>query len=176
MTIENSKYYQVNDINTLIHNVTDTYHPELTEPIPPTNYSIPPEQQSTSSTPFSLHQVCMTNLNPLPRTPSLYNVQPTSHSSQPRIFPSLQYSPENLKFVNKFNFQFFDLTDTEYVTLCNLLLKYKTCYATHKNDVGKIATPFRIRLKPNAQLIKQHPSKVPIHYRDKLNTLLKELE
>ena len=68
------------------------------------------------------------------------------------------------------------LTDTEYVTLCNLLLKYKTCYATHKNDVGNIATPFRIRLKPNAQLITQRPSKVPIHYRDKLEKLLKELE
>ena len=46
----------------------------------------------------------------------------------------------------------------------------------HKNDVGKIATPFRIRLKPNAQLITERPSKVPIHYRDKLKTLLKELE
>ena len=118
----------------------------------------------------------MTNPNPLKRTPSLYNVQPISHCSQPRVFPSLPYSPENLKFINKFNFQFSDLTDTEYVTLCNLLLKNKTCYATHKNDVGKIATPFRIRLKPNAQLITQRPSKVPIHYRDKLNTLPKELE
>ena len=95
----------------------------------------------------------MTNLNPLPRTSSLHNVQPTSHSSQPRVFPSLPYSPENLKVINKFNFQFSDLTDTEYITLCNLLLKYNTCYATHKNDVAKIATPFRIRLKPKAQLI-----------------------
>ena len=57
-----------------------------------------------------------------------------------------------------------------------MLPKYKTCYATHKNDVGKISTPFRIRLKPNAQLMTQRPSKVPIHYRDKLNALLKELE
>ena len=57
-----------------------------------------------------------------------------------------------------------------------MLLKYKTYYATHKNDVGKISTPFRIRLKPNAQLMTQRPSKVPIHYRDKLNVLLKELE
>ena len=152
------------------------YHPELTEPIPPTNYSIIPEQQSTSPTPFSLHQVFMTNLSPLPTTPYLYNVKPTSHSSQPRVFPSLPYSPENLKFINKFNFQFSDLTDTEIVTLCNLLLKYKTCYATHKKDVATIATPPRIRLKPNAQLITQRPSKVPIHYRDKLNTLLKELK
>ena len=57
-----------------------------------------------------------------------------------------------------------------------MLLKYKTCYATHENDVAKISTPFRIRLKPNAQLMTQRPSKVPIHYRDKLNVLLKEFE
>ena len=118
----------------------------------------------------------MTDTDSLSHSPSLYNVQPTSHSSKPRVFPSLPYSQENLKFINKFNFQFSDLTDTEYITLCNLLLKHKTCYATHKNDVGKIATPFRIRLKPNAQLLTQRPSKVPIHYRDKLNTLLKDLE
>ena len=80
----------------------------------------------------------MTDTNPLPHSPSLYNVEPTSHSSQQRVFPSLPYSPENLKFIHKFNFQFSDLTDTEYVTLCNLLLKYQTCYATHENDVGKI--------------------------------------
>ena len=110
------------------------------------------------------------------QTSPLYNVQPTSHTSEKRIFPSLPYTSENLKFINKFNFQFSDLTDTEYITLCNMLLKYKTCYATHKNDVGKISTPFRIRLKPNAQLMTQRPSKVPIHYRDKLNVLLEELE
>ena len=46
----------------------------------------------------------------------------------------------------------------------------------HENDVGKISTPFRIRPKPYAQLITQRPSKVPIHNRDELNTLLKELE
>ena len=71
---------------------------------------------------------------------------------------------------------FLTLQETEYITLCNMLLKYKTCYATHKNDVGKISTPFRIRLKPKAQLMTQRPSKVPIHYRDKLNVLLKEVE
>ena len=53
---------------------------------------------------------------------------------------------------------------------------YKTYFATNKINVEKTATTFGIRLKPNAQLITQRPSKVPIHYRDKLNTLLKELE
>ena len=106
----------------------------------------------------------MTNDDIPNQTSPLYNVQPTSHTSEKRIFPSLPYTSENLKFINKFNFQFSDLTDTEYITLCNMLLKYKTCYATHKNDVGKISTPFRVRLKPNAQLMTQRPSKVPIHY------------
>ena len=78
--------------------------------------------------------------------------------------------------MNKFNFQIFDLTLTEYVTLCNLLFKYETCYALHKNDVVRIVTLFRFKHKPNAQLITQRPSNVPIHYRDKLNTLPKELE
>ena len=97
-------------------------------------------------------QIYMTN-NDIPnQTSPLYNVQPTSHTSEKRIFPSLPYTSENLKFINKVNFQFSDLTDSEYITLCNMLLKYKTCYATHKNDVGKISTPFRIRFKPNAQL------------------------
>ena len=118
----------------------------------------------------------MTNSDIPNQTSSLYNLQPTSHTSEKRIFHSLPYTSENLKFNNKVNFQFSNLTDTEYITICNMLLKYKTCYATHKNDVGKISTPFRIRLKPNAQLMTQRPSKVPIHYRDKLNALLKELE
>ena len=117
----------------------------------------------------------MTN-NDIPnQTSPLYNVQPASHTSEKRIFPSLPYTSENLKFIIKFNFQFSDLTDSEYITLCNMLLKYKTSYATHKND-GKISTPSRIRFKPNAQLMTQRPSKAPIHYRDKLNILLKELE
>ena len=118
----------------------------------------------------------MTNSDIPNHTSPLYNDQPTSHTSKTRIFPSLPYTSENLKFITIFIFQFSDLTDTEYITLCNMLLKYKTWYASHKNDVGKISTPFRIRLKPNAQFITQRPSKVPIHYRDKLNTLLKELE
>ena len=109
-------------------------------------------------------------------TSTIYNVQPTPHTLKPRIFPALSFTSENPKIINKFNFQFSDLSDTEYVTLCNLIIKYKTCYAKHKNDVGRIATSFRIRFKPGAQLLTQRPSKVPFHNRDKLNALLKELE
>ena len=109
----------------------------------------------------------MTNSDTPPITSPCYNVEPTSHTSKPQIFNSLSYTIVNLKFINNFNFHLSDLTDTEYITLCNLLLQYKTCYATHKNDVGKIATTFRIRLKSNAQLVTQRPL---------FNTLLKKLE
>ena len=57
------------------------------------------------------------------QTLPLYNVQPTSHTSEKRYFPSLPYTSDNLKSINKFNFQFSDLTDTEYITFCNMLLK-----------------------------------------------------
>ena len=104
--------------------------------------------------------------------PNIYMVQPTYYRTKLRIFPTLPNSMDNLKFINKFNFQFSDLTDAEYVFLCNSLVKHRHCYATHNKDVRKIATPFKVRLKPKAQ----RPAKVPIHYRDKLNTLLKVLE
>ena len=69
----------------------------------------------------------MTNADTSPKTSSLYDVQPSLLTSKPKIFPSIPYTTENLNFRNQFNFQFSDLTDTEYITHCNLLLKYKTC-------------------------------------------------
>ena len=68
------------------------------------------------------------------------------------------------------------MTDTEYVNLCSILNNNQNCYAKHRNDVGKISTPFRIRIKENCKLQTQRSSKVPIHYRDRLNKLLVELE
>ena len=41
---------------------------------------------------------------------------------------------------------------------------------------SKISTPSRIRIKENCKLLTQRPSKVSIHYRDRLNKLLTELE
>ena len=34
ITNENPNFYQVNDINTSIHNVTHTYHSDITKPVP----------------------------------------------------------------------------------------------------------------------------------------------
>ena len=68
------------------------------------------------------------------------------------------------------------MTDTEYVNLCNFPNNNQNPYAKHRNDVGKISTPFRIRIKENCKPQTQRPSTVPIHYRDRLNKLLVELE
>ena len=51
---------------------------------------------------------------------NIYNLQPTSDTPRSRTFPTLRYSKDNPKLIDKFNFQFYDLTDTEFVTLCNL--------------------------------------------------------
>ena len=91
-------------------------------------------------------------------------------------FPSLPYTIENQRFIQKFNFEFSDLTDTEEINLCNILINNQNCYAKHRNDVGENSTPFRIRIKENCKLQTQRPSKVPIHYRDRINKLLVELE
>ena len=144
ITNEKPKFFQNNDINTLIHNVTHTHHPEITEPVPQTIYIIPYDDPTTPPPQFSLHQIYLTNSDIPNQTSPLYNVQPTSHTAEKSNFPSLPYTSENLKFINSFNIQFCDLTDTEYIPLCNMLPKYKTCYATHKNDFGTISTPFRI--------------------------------
>ena len=91
-------------------------------------------------------------------------------------FLSLPYTTEYQQFIKKFNFGYSDSTDNEYVNLCNILSNNQNCYAKHRNDVGKISTPFRIRIKENCKLQTRRPSKVPFHYRDRLNKLLVELE
>ena len=133
ITNEKPKYYQVTDINSLVHNVAHAYHPDKTEPIPSSNYNTSTQDIPSPSNHFSLPQIHMTSptFHDTPHS-NIYNVQPTSDTSKSRTFPTLTYSKNNLKFINKFNFQLSDLTDTEYVTLCNLLGKHKNCYATQK--------------------------------------------
>ena len=102
------------------------------------------------------------------------NLRPSDKTR--KDFPSLPYTAENQQIIKKFNFEYPDLTDNESVNLCNILINNQHCYAKHRNDVGKISTPFRNRIKANCKLQTQRPSKVPIHYRDRLYKLLVELE
>ena len=89
ITNEQPKYYQVNDINSLVHNVAHTYHPDITEPIPSSNYNTSTQDIPSSSNHFSLHQINMTppTLNDTPHS-NIYNVQPTSDTSRSRSFPT----------------------------------------------------------------------------------------
>ena len=177
ITNETPKQYQVHDIISSVHNVAQASHPEIAEVIPQTNYAPQYTDDTCHSRKIILHQVYVTEASTSKiQSNSLYNVQPSSHRTKPRIFPSIPNTNEIHKFIIKFNFQFSDLTDTDYVTLCNFFIEHNNCYGTHKNDVGTTSTPFPFRLKTNAQLMTQHPSKVPFHYRDDLNALLKKLE
>ena len=90
------------------------------------------------------------------------NLQASQFLNRP--LPSPTYSPNTQHFVMKYKFQYPDVTDEEYLKLCVISVKYQHCYATHRNDVGKIASSFTIRLKPNAKLQTQRPTKIPIHY------------
>ena len=86
ITNEKPKFFQVNDINTLIHIATHTYHPEITEPVPQTNYIVHYDDPTTPTPHFSLHRIYMTNSDIPNHTSLLYNVQPTSHTFKKRIF------------------------------------------------------------------------------------------
>ena len=108
ITNEKPKFFKVNDINTLIHNVTHTYHPDITEPLPQTNYIVQYDDPTTPPPQFSLHQIYMTNDDIPNQTSPLYNVQPTSHTSEKRIF-SRRILEENEPdyYSGKFFFSFF---------------------------------------------------------------------
>ena len=88
----------------------------------------------------------------------------------------MPYFPGTQQDLYNFKYQYSDVTDEEYTKFCAILVRDQLCYATHRNHVGKIATLLKARLKPNAKLQTQRPTKVLIHYRDKLKNLLAELE
>ena len=55
------------------------------------------------------------------------------------------------------------------------LINNKDVYSQHKYDVGKLKQKFHVKLLPNSTLAKQRPSKVPLHYQEKLENLLEQL-
>ena len=132
----------------------------------------------TRAIPQSLLEINKTEINdktfqlPIPSVTG--NLRPSDKIRKDLL--SLPYTTGNQQFIKKFNFEYSDLTDAEYVNLCNILINNQHCYAKHRNDVGKISTPFRIRIKENWKLQTQRPLKVPFHYRDKLIKFLEEPE
>ena len=176
LTQTTAPHYRVHDVNSLIHSVIHAYHPDTTIPIKQNDYT--DMNLCTRVIPQSLLEINKIEVNdktlqlPIPSVTG--NLRPSDKIR--KDFPSLLYTAEIQQFKKKLNFEYSDLTDTENVNLCNILINNQNCYAKHRNDVGKVSTPIRIEIKENCKLQTQRPSKVPIHYRDRLNKLLVELE
>ena len=91
------------------------------------------------------------------------------------MFPPLPNSGESLRFLKKIHSKNSDLKYFERIQLCRNLVESKHCYATHRRNVVEICTSFWIRTKLDAKQQTQKPTKVPIHYPDKLNAILDDL-
>ncbi len=86
-----------------------------------------------------------------------------------------QFRSEDAHFLKSFDFQYSDLNDTELIELMKILIEDSDVYSKHKYDIGKIKQKFHITLKPNTELRKQRVSKVSLHYKEKLDSLLEQL-
>ena len=62
------------------------------------------------------------------------------------------------------------------ILLIDTLVDARDVYSQHKFDVGKTRQEFHVTLKPNVELKRQRPSKVPLHVKQKLEKLLTQLE
>ena len=60
--------------------------------------------------------------------------------------------------------------------LIDMLIDSRDVYSKHKFDVGKTRQKFHVTLKPNIELKKQRPSRVPLHLKEKLEKLLTQLK
>ena len=169
-------HFRVHGVNSLIHSVTHAYHPDTTIPIRQNDYT--DMNLCTRVNPQSLLNINKIEVNDktfqLPIHSVTGNLRPSDKIR--KDVSSLPYTAENQQFIEKFNFEYSDLTDNEYVNLCKILINNQHCHAKHRNYIGKIYTPFRIRIKENCKLQTQRPSEVSNHYRDRLNKLLVELE
>ena len=89
----------------------------------------------------------------------------------------LQYQPKEFQqYFKVFDFQFLDTTDEEMTFIIDMLNDSRDVYWQHNFDVGKTRQSFHVKLKPNVELKRQRPSKVPLHLKEKLKKLLTQLK
>ena len=81
-----------------------------------------------------------------------------------------------MQHVKEINFQFSDITDEEMTLPINMLIDSGDVYSGHKFDVSNARQKFHVRFKPNVELKRQTPSKVPLHLKEKLEKLLTQLK
>ena len=80
-----------------------------------------------------------------------------------------------IEYLKKFDLTQSDLTDKEFRVLLKVLLDDEDVYCHHKYDVGRTKQKFHIPLKLDCEFKKQRPSKVPLHLREKLETIMDEI-
>ena len=78
--------------------------------------------------------------------------------------------------MKEFDLQFSETTDEEMTLLIDMLIDSRDVFSQHKFDVGRTRQKFPVTLKPNVELKKQRPSKVPLHLKKKLEKLLSQLK
>ena len=87
-----------------------------------------------------------------------------------------EFSPTEQTFLKIFDFSESGITDSELQHLLRVLIENNDVFSKFTYDVGKITQKFHVKLKKDAELRKQRPSKVPLPYRDRLEILLIELQ
>ena len=87
-----------------------------------------------------------------------------------------EFSPTEQTFLKNFDFSESDVTDSGLQHLLRVLFENNDVFSKFTYDVGKITQEFHVKLKKDAELRKQRPSRVPLHYRDRLEILLNELQ
>ena len=79
------------------------------------------------------------------------------------------------EYLKKFDFTKSYLTGDEFRVLLKVLLDDDDLYSHHKYDINRTKQKFHIPLKKDCEFKKQRPSKVPLHLREKTETLMDEL-
>ena len=122
VTIEKPPYYQVNDVNTLLHSIIHTCHSDLTEPQKPSEYiCMDIQQQSYNSIQPHINRIHINDKTfNIPTTPVLQNVQPTSFIK--KTFPPLPFAEENQKFEKGIQFS---ILRSFWYRKCQIM--YNTC-------------------------------------------------
>ena len=85
------------------------------------------------------------------------------------------FSKSDREFLKKFDSSQSDINDAQLLDLMKPLDRDKDVYSQHKYDVGKTKQKFHVKLRPNSTLAKQRPSRVSLHYQEKLKILLDQL-
>ena len=78
--------------------------------------------------------------------------------------------------MKEFDCQFSDITDEEMTFLIDMLVDSRDVYSQHKFDVHKTRQKFHVTVKPNVELKRQRPSKVPQQLKERLEKLLTQLK